>query len=85
MLKFYNLDLIHLTWVRKICWVGRKLKNFFLFSNLISNLEHDCKDFRCQLKEFCIHPDLICDGVNHCGDASDENVSAMCQSEYKKN
>lgn len=47
--------------------------------------EHACKDFRCNTREFCIHPDLVCDGVNHCGDGSDEVTSTICQSEYSNN
>ncbi|KAH8322680.1 hypothetical protein KR059_002975 [Drosophila kikkawai] len=43
--------------------------------------EHTCKDFTCATREFCIHPDLLCDGVNHCGDNSDESVQNLCQSE----
>lgn len=45
--------------------------------------EHACKDFRCNLREFCIHPDLVCDGINHCADGSDETVGALCQSQKK--
>lgn len=39
--------------------------------------EHACSTFRCTSKDVCIDPDLVCDGVNHCGDNSDE---ATCQS-----
>lgn len=42
--------------------------------------EHSCKDFRCNLREFCIDTDLVCDGVNHCADGSDEISNTMCQS-----
>ncbi|KAH8315288.1 hypothetical protein KR074_003627 [Drosophila pseudoananassae] len=48
---------------------------------LISLTEHTCKDFSCATREFCIHPDLLCDGVNHCGDNSDELVPNLCQSD----
>ncbi|KAJ9598477.1 hypothetical protein L9F63_010830, partial [Diploptera punctata] len=39
--------------------------------------EHACEDFRCN-REFCIHNDLVCDEVNHCGDGSDEMSSSVC-------
>ena len=55
------------------------LINSFLF-HLSRFAEHACRDFRCHAKEFCIHPDLLCDGVNHCSDASDESTAANCQS-----
>lgn len=41
--------------------------------------EHSCKDFRCTTKEFCIHPDLLCDNVNHCEDGSDEAIGTVCE------
>ncbi|XP_065573491.1 uncharacterized protein LOC136035554 isoform X2 [Artemia franciscana] len=36
--------------------------------------DHLCKenDFKCSKRDFCISKDLLCDGVNHCGDNSDE-------------
>lgn len=43
-------------------------------------IEHGCKDFRCRDREFCISADLICDGVDHCDDGSDETSSNLCQS-----
>ncbi|XP_015914817.1 uncharacterized protein [Parasteatoda tepidariorum] len=36
-----------------------------------------CRDFLC-MNGFCITPDLTCDGVNHCGDNSDETSHASC-------
>jgi Low-density lipoprotein receptor domain class A len=52
----------------------------FLTLFLISpSPEHSCKDFRCATKEFCIHPDLLCDSVNHCEDGSDEAYGALCE------
>ncbi|XP_055950186.1 uncharacterized protein LOC129984345 isoform X4 [Argiope bruennichi] len=36
-----------------------------------------CRDFLC-MNSFCITPDLTCDGVNHCGDNSDETSHASC-------
>lgn len=60
-------------------------KFFVLFCyniNLINflTLGHTCKDYQCSLREFCIHQDLLCDGVNHCGDNSDESANSYCQS-----
>lgn len=46
-----------------------------------SSSEHACKDFRCNLAAFCIHPNLVCDGVNHCADGSDEAIGTLCQSQ----
>ncbi|CAA9999172.1 unnamed protein product, partial [Nesidiocoris tenuis] len=40
--------------------------------------KHDCKEFRCTKREFCIATDLVCDGVNHCGDDSDEASFPKC-------
>ncbi|KAG8182188.1 hypothetical protein JTE90_017139 [Oedothorax gibbosus] len=36
-----------------------------------------CRDFLC-MNSFCITQDLTCDGVNHCGDNSDETSHASC-------
>ncbi|XP_077498222.1 uncharacterized protein LOC144108868 [Amblyomma americanum] len=36
-----------------------------------------CRDFEC-LNSFCISSNLTCDGVNHCGDNSDETSHASC-------
>lgn len=45
---------------------------------------HPCKEYKCVSTEVCIHPSLICDGINHCGDASDESINMLCQSKCKK-
>lgn len=37
-----------------------------------------CRDFRCAQKDFCISTDLLCDGVNHCGDNTDETTTSLC-------
>lgn len=50
----------------------------------ISPLEHSCKDFTCNSNGFCIHPDLLCDGINHCSDNSDESVHNLCQSGFNE-
>ena len=36
-----------------------------------------CKEHKC-LNSFCISKDLCCDGINHCGDNSDETSHAFC-------
>ncbi|XP_046455536.1 uncharacterized protein LOC124203013 isoform X2 [Daphnia pulex] len=40
--------------------------------------EFVCRDFRCAQKDFCISTDLLCDGVNHCGDNTDETTTSLC-------
>ncbi|XP_060805913.1 uncharacterized protein LOC106136853 isoform X1 [Amyelois transitella] len=40
--------------------------------------EHGCKEFRCKQREFCVSADLMCDGVDHCADGSDEDTAALC-------
>lgn len=54
--------------------------NFRFQITAIKDPKHACRDFRCQGNGFCIHPELLCDGVNHCSDGSDESVNAKCQS-----
>ena len=44
-----------------------------------------CRDFRCAQKDFCISTDLLCDGVNHCGDNSDETTTSLCAGEFNCN
>ncbi|XP_035219892.1 uncharacterized protein LOC118192972 isoform X2 [Stegodyphus dumicola] len=39
-----------------------------------------CQSFRC-LNQWCISQNLTCDGVNHCGDNSDETSQALCGDE----
>ncbi|XP_070494699.1 uncharacterized protein [Chironomus tepperi] len=58
---------------------GTDSNGFKLVITAIKDPKHACRDFRCHAKEFCIHPDLLCDGVNHCSDASDESTAANCQ------
>lgn len=42
-----------------------------------------CKNFRC-LNDLCISQNLTCDGVNHCGDNSDETSEALCGGKESK-
>jgi hypothetical protein len=57
---------------------GTDANGFRLVITAVKDPKHTCKDFRCTLKEFCIDDDLVCDGVNHCGDGSDELSSPLC-------
>ncbi|XP_055691436.1 uncharacterized protein LOC129794658 [Lutzomyia longipalpis] len=57
---------------------GTDTNGFKLVITAIKDPKHSCKDFRCTLREFCIHPDLVCDGVNNCADGSDEAVGTLC-------
>lgn len=51
---------------------------FKLVLTAIKRLQGSCgKDFRCK-NGFCIDSDLLCDGVNHCNDNSDESSLALC-------
>ncbi|XP_014473566.1 PREDICTED: uncharacterized protein LOC106743854 [Dinoponera quadriceps] len=57
---------------------GTKENGFRLVITAVKDPKHTCKDFRCTQNEFCIETDLLCDGVNHCGDGSDEATSTLC-------
>ncbi|XP_039966115.1 uncharacterized protein LOC120778394 [Bactrocera tryoni] len=57
---------------------GTDANGFKLVITSVKDPKHTCNDFTCAAREFCISPDLLCDGINHCGDNSDESV---CQSE----
>ncbi|XP_077554408.1 uncharacterized protein LOC144169228 isoform X1 [Haemaphysalis longicornis] len=46
----------------------------------VAEQEVPCRDFKCA-NGFCISSNLTCDGVNHCGDNSDETGSAACVAE----
>lgn len=47
--------------------------------NSLPDIKHDlkCREFECR-NTFCISGNLTCDGVNHCGDNSDETSYASC-------
>ncbi|KAL0132306.1 hypothetical protein PUN28_000234 [Cardiocondyla obscurior] len=57
---------------------GTNSNGFRLVITAVKDPKHTCKDFRCTQNEFCIETDLLCDGVNHCGDGSDEATSTLC-------
>lgn len=57
---------------------GTDKNGFRLVITAVKDPKHTCKDFRCTQNEFCIETDLLCDGVNHCGDGSDESTSTLC-------
>ncbi|XP_018400829.1 PREDICTED: uncharacterized protein LOC108778210 [Cyphomyrmex costatus] len=57
---------------------GTSSNGFRLVITAVKDPKHTCKDFRCTQNEFCIETDLLCDGVNHCGDGSDEATSTLC-------
>ncbi|XP_075162078.1 low-density lipoprotein receptor domain containing lost and found [Haematobia irritans] len=60
---------------------GTDANGFKLVITSVKDPKHTCKDFTCGSNGFCIHPDLLCDGINHCSDNSDESVHNLCQNE----
>ncbi|KAL5290227.1 hypothetical protein ACFFRR_009892 [Megaselia abdita] len=64
---------------------GTDTNGFKLVITAVKDLRHACKDYQCNLRDFCIHQDLLCDGVNHCGDNSDESSNNFCQSPDSNN
>ncbi|XP_076057594.1 low-density lipoprotein receptor domain containing lost and found isoform X2 [Oratosquilla oratoria] len=60
---------------------GPTTDGFKLLITAFKDKKHTCMNFRCKTTNFCIERDLTCDGVNHCGDGSDESTSlARCPS-----
>ncbi|XP_011501174.1 PREDICTED: uncharacterized protein LOC105364842 [Ceratosolen solmsi marchali] len=57
---------------------GTDTNGFRLVITAVKDPRHTCNDFRCNLKDFCIHKDLVCDGISHCEDGSDEATSTAC-------
>ncbi|XP_058980106.1 uncharacterized protein LOC101895950 [Musca domestica] len=60
---------------------GTDTNGFKLVITSVKDPKHTCKDFTCESNGFCINPDLLCDGINHCSDNSDESVHNLCQNE----
>ncbi|KAG0710094.1 hypothetical protein GWK47_023503 [Chionoecetes opilio] len=58
---------------------GPKTNGFRLLITAFKDKKHTCLHFRCETTNFCVDRELTCDGVNHCGDGSDESTSlARC-------
>lgn len=54
---------------------GTEINGFELLITAFKNQSvQSCFDFRCSYKNHCISRDLICDGLNHCLDGSDETL-----------
>ncbi|GFY51192.1 uncharacterized protein TNIN_406911 [Trichonephila inaurata madagascariensis] len=53
---------------------------FKLIITAVKKPNTGCQTFRC-LNDLCISKNLTCDGVNHCGDNSDETSQANCADE----
>ncbi|XP_065210586.1 uncharacterized protein loaf isoform X2 [Planococcus citri] len=54
---------------------GTEVNGFELLITAFKNQSvQTCFDFRCAYKNHCISKDLICDGLNHCLDGSDETL-----------
>ncbi|XP_044743990.1 uncharacterized protein LOC123306156 [Chrysoperla carnea] len=58
---------------------GTDANGFKLVITAVKDPLHACKDFHCTFPKYCIDMDLVCDGINHCPDGSDESASALCQ------
>lgn len=57
---------------------GTDQNGFDLVITAVKDPKHACTDFRCIHGSFCIAKDLVCDGVSHCADGSDELLSSDC-------
>lgn len=56
--------------------------SFYRFHSFSPRSDHACKEFRCKSSEFCVSSDLVCDGINHCGDGTDESPHSLCPSKF---
>lgn len=57
---------------------GTESNGFSMVITAVKDPTHTCKDFTCSSQKFCIATDLVCDGINHCADGSDEAISTKC-------
>lgn len=58
---------------------GPEDNGFRLLITAFKDKKHTCLHFRCETTNFCVDRELTCDGVNHCGDGSDESTNlARC-------
>ncbi|KXJ83149.1 hypothetical protein RP20_CCG009062 [Aedes albopictus] len=57
---------------------GTETNGFKMVITSVKDSKINCADFRCTQPEFCISQDLVCDGVNHCADGSDEAIGSLC-------
>ncbi|XP_071531869.1 uncharacterized protein loaf isoform X2 [Panulirus ornatus] len=58
---------------------GPEKNGFKLLITAFKDRKHSCLHFRCETTAFCVDRELTCDGVNHCGDGSDESTNlARC-------
>lgn len=80
--QFHKLSDIRCQWNFSLCVFFIKLKPNHFFSSFFSFhfhlIENYCREHRCA-NQYCISRDLVCDGVNHCGDNSDEHYYVHCQ------
>ncbi|KAH9528679.1 hypothetical protein DERF_002599 [Dermatophagoides farinae] len=51
---------------------------FRLIITAYKDSKNYCREHRCA-NQYCVSRDLVCDGVNHCGDNSDEHYYVHCQ------
>ncbi|XP_056646634.1 uncharacterized protein LOC130451561 isoform X1 [Diorhabda sublineata] len=58
---------------------GTDSNGFKLVITAVKDPKHACTEYRCNLREFCIATELVCDGINHCADGSDETSTNLCQ------
>ncbi|KAF5307741.1 hypothetical protein FQR65_LT06612 [Abscondita terminalis] len=58
---------------------GTDSNGFKLVITAVKDIKHTCTEYQCKLRKLCIATDLLCDGINHCADGSDESSNTLCQ------